>query len=94
MSRRWSVPLLICAALGGYVLGGKSLQAQPDASVFRIGETVTFVFGPDWSRVCRIEETRGVFVRCQNDPGVAAEYWINTTQIAGVQKRGSPTRAR
>jgi hypothetical protein len=94
MSNRWSIPLLVCAAVMGYLLGGRSLQAQHDLLPFRTGEVVTFVFAPDWSRECRVEEMRGAFVRCQNDPGVRDEYWINLDEVSGVRKRTPGTRVR
>ena len=94
MLNRWSMCLSVCAALGAYTLGARSVLAQPDTFVFRMGETVTFVFAPEWSRTCRIEEIRGSYVRCQNEPGVAGEYWINTDQVPGVTKRPSGNRSK
>jgi hypothetical protein len=89
MSSRVSIPLIACAAVAGYLIGGRAVTAQDFAWPVRIGETATILFTPDWSRDCRVEEMRGTFVRCRNSAGVNGEYWLNVA-VAGAVKKAAP----
>lgn len=56
MRHLWSVPVLLAlAALAGYATGARPVQAQAEAFPFEVGDTVTFSFQGDGSRLCRSE---------------------------------------
>jgi hypothetical protein len=96
MRHPWFVPgLLALAALAGYAVGARPVQAQGEAFPFQLGEIVTFSLQDDGQRDCRIEELRGYFARCGNPsqyqpPGIrqpeAPEEWVNIAAVKLVTK--------
>ena len=76
----------VFAVFVGFAAWSARASAQPELTPFRVGDTVTVVFTPQWSRECRIEEQRGTFIRCRNSAGVRGEYWVNVAQAGGIQK--------
>jgi hypothetical protein len=103
MRHRWSVPvLLVLAALAGYAVGARPVQAQAQPWPFALGESVTISLQGGTHR-CRIEEIRGMFARC-GDPsgppingfGVRGQpadqsSWVNLAVVEWVTK---PTERR
>ena len=97
MRHPWSVPaLLALAALAGYAIGPRPLQAQAQPLPFAIGETVTISLQGGTHR-CRIEEIRGTFARCGDpaDPPVGGfgvrqptddQSWVNLALVEWVTK--------
>lgn len=95
----WSVPvLLVLAALGGYAVGTRPVQAQPQTLPLVIGETVNISLQGSGTHRCRVEEIRGTFARC-GDPsrqpvggfGVRQpsddQSWVNLANVEWVTKR-------
>ena len=76
----------VFAAFVGFAAWSARASTEPEVWPFRIGDTVTVVFTPQWSRECRIEELRGTFVRCRNAAGVRGDYWLNVAQAGGIHK--------
>ena len=81
MRNPWTVALLlVLAALAGYAVSTRPVQAQAQALPFAIGETVTISLQGGTHR-CRIEEIRGTFARCADPSG---------PPVGGFGVRGQP----
>ena len=97
MRQSWSVPVLLAlAALAGYAVGARPVQAQAQSLPFTIGETVTISLQGGTHR-CRIEEIRGAFARCGDPSGPPvggyglrqpdqAQSWVNLAVVEWVTK--------
>jgi hypothetical protein len=89
MRHPWSVPVLLAlAALAGYAVGARPVQAQAEAFPFHVGDTVTFSFQGGGTRPCRIEEMKGAFARCGNPdrqgPRIGSKHleeWVNVAVV-------------
>ena len=98
MRHPWTVPvLLVLAALAGYAVGTRPVQAQAQPLPFAIGETVTISLQGGTHR-CRIEEIRGTFARCADPSGPPVggfgvrqpaddQSWVNLAIVEWVTKR-------
>jgi hypothetical protein len=99
MRHPWSVPVLLAlAALAGYAVGTRPVQAQAQLLPFAIGETVTLSLHGGSHR-CRIEEIRGTFARCADPSGppiggfgvsgglADQSSWVNLAVVEWVTKR-------
>ena len=96
MRHSWSVPVLLAlAALVGYAVGTRPVQAQAQVLPFAIGETVTITLREGTHR-CRIEEIRGTFARCGTPSGPpvggfgvrqpTSDQWVNLAVVEWVIK--------
>ena len=97
MRHSWSVPVLLAlAALAGYAVGTRPVQAQSQALPFATGETVTITLQEGTHR-CRVEEIRGTFARCGDPSGPPvggyglrqpdqAQSWVNLAVVEWVTK--------
>ena len=96
MRHSWFVPvLLVLAALAGYAVGARPVQAQAEQFPFQVGDIVEFSFQYDSGRQCRVEELKGTFARCGNppDPRVFTigrreppELWVNVAVVESITK--------
>ena len=94
MRHRWSVPVLLAlAALAGYGVAARPVQAQPEAFPFQVGDTVTFSFQGGGTRPCRIEEMKGAFARCgkpdRQGPAIGSKHleeWVNVAVAEWVMR--------
>jgi len=88
MRSSWSVAILvILAAVGGYAAGSRPVFAQTPPLPYTIGDKVMFTHPGGGSQDCKIEEVRGMFVRCgQRVKG--RESWANVSAILAVDVIG------
>jgi hypothetical protein len=85
MRHRWSVALLVLvSAVGVYAAQSKTAGAA-DVLPVAVGDTITIIQNPGQDRECRVEEIRGLFVRCQG-PHRATETWVNMAQASGFTR--------
>ena len=97
MRHRWSVPVLLAlAALGGYAVGARPVQAQDERFPFQQSDTVTVAFHDHSTRSCWIREIKGTFARCgsaaeREGPAIGRreppEEWLNLAVVEGITKR-------
>ena len=94
MRHPWSIAILLAAsALAGHAARARPVQAQVEALLFAVGETVTFSLHPDGTLKCRDVEIRGTFTRC-TDPSTPVRFgdrspglhWINVAVVKSVSR--------
>jgi hypothetical protein len=89
----WSVPVLLAlAALVGYAVGARPVQAQSELWPVSTGEVATLTFAGGGSRSCAVEEIKGTFARCgqRQPPSIGQrerpQEWVNLAQVEWVTK--------
>jgi hypothetical protein len=95
MRHPWSVPVLLAlAALAGYAVGARPVQAQAEQWPVGIGQDITLTLPGGGTHRCLIEAVRGTFARCgdRQKPSLnigqreRPEQWVNLAQVDWITK--------
>lgn len=97
----FSVPvLLVLAALVGYAVGTRPVEAQAEQFPFATGQVVTLTLEGSGTHRCLIEEIRGTFARCGDRSAQSSstqsssigprerpeQWWVNLAQVHWITK--------
>ena len=89
MRRSFLSILVVAAAVVGYASGSHPVVAQGDPLPYAVGDTVVFTL-PDGGTPpdCRVEEIRGIFVRC-GAVSRGASSWTNVSAMTYVKVKAT-----
>ena len=86
MKNRWLMLALIVVGVVGWRLSSTAQTPDTPLRPFNVGDTMTLTYADGGTHHdCRVEEVRGIFLRCEAPPQHGGEYWINVSTLKGFE---------